>query len=247
MSIAEKQKIEIEYWRDSEFESPESDSIITIINKMRESAIFVDCVNRYKDKFSTAGRVLEIGAGQGWASCIYKKIFPNAYVITTDISPYSIKSLVKWEHIWNVKIDYSYACKSYETKENSSSVDLIFCFASAHHFVAHNQTLQEISRILKPNGIAYYLYEPASNKFFYNIAKMRVEKKRSNIPEDILLTNQIIEFAQKNNLNIKIDYYPTYLMRSPFETLYFYVLSRVPFLQKILPSTINFIFTKSVI
>ena len=124
MNITEKQKSEIEYWRDSEHESPESDSIYNIINKMGEAVVFVDCINRYLDRFRVAEKILEIGAGQGWASCIYKRMFPKAHITTTDISPFAIKSLEKWEHIWNVKIDDAYACKSHETQENTSSIDL---------------------------------------------------------------------------------------------------------------------------
>lgn len=245
MNIAEKQKIEIDYWKNSELESPESDSIYTISSKMSIADVLSDCIKLYIDSFSVAERVLELGAGHGWASCIYKKMFPKAHVITTDISPFAIESLPKWEYIWNVKVDQSYACKSYETREASSSIDLIFCFKSAHHFVAHNRTLQEISRILKPNGVAFYLYEPACKEFIYPLAYKRVNNKRPEVPEDVLITNKIKILAEQNNLNVKIDYYPNYRWRGPAETVYYYLLSRVPFLQNILPCTTNFIFTKN--
>jgi cyclopropane fatty-acyl-phospholipid synthase-like methyltransferase len=96
-TLQEKQKIEIEYWRDSQSERPESNSIHNIVNKLSEAAIFLNCLSKYKNQLSETGKVLELGAGQGWASCVYKRQFPNAEMITTDISKYAIMSLQKWE------------------------------------------------------------------------------------------------------------------------------------------------------
>jgi hypothetical protein len=41
--IMAKQKIEIEFWRDSKDQSPESDSIYNIVNKVSEAQVFLDC------------------------------------------------------------------------------------------------------------------------------------------------------------------------------------------------------------
>lgn len=90
-----KQKLEIEFWRDSKKESPESDSVYNIVNKLSDAGVFLDCIKRHKDKFRDSGRVLELGGGQGWASCIYKCLYPNSFVTATDISPFAIQSLPK--------------------------------------------------------------------------------------------------------------------------------------------------------
>ena len=136
LSIEKKQEIEINFWRDSIHESPEIDSIYNVVNKASDAGVFLDCVNRHIDKMSKVGRVLELGSGQGWASCVYKKLFPQTFVVSTDISEFAIKSLHKWERFFDVKINDSYFCKSYETQEDDATVDQIFCFAAAHHFVA---------------------------------------------------------------------------------------------------------------
>ncbi|HIJ75907.1 MAG TPA: class I SAM-dependent methyltransferase [Deltaproteobacteria bacterium] len=243
-SIEEKQKIEIEFWRDSEHESPEVDSIYNIINKVSEAAVFVDCLNRHREKLVGAGKVLEIGGGQGWASCIYKRLFPQAYVTLTDISEFAIKSLRKWERYWDVKVDNCYAYRSYETNESDSSIDMVFCFASAHHFIAYNRTLREINRILKPDGKAFWFYEPSCLKFFYPLACAIVKRKRKVVPEDVLITKSILRLACNNGLNATVDFYPSLLRRGPFETVYFYFLGLMPSLQKLFPSTVNFIFSK---
>lgn len=245
-SIEEKQNIEIQFWRDSEHESPESDSVYNIINKFSDAAVFIDCINKYKNELPHEHKALELGGGQGWAACLYKRLFKNAHVTLTDISPFAVKSLHKWERLWQVKLDNAYDCTSYETKEQDSSIDVVFCFAAAHHFLHHNRTLREISRILKPGGKAFYFYEPATPKFLYSLSYWRVNRKRPEIPEDVLITNKILDLANKNGLDARVDFYPSLIKRGPFETLYYSFLNRLPVLQKLLPCSANFIFTKRI-
>ena len=94
-NIEAKQKIEIEFWRDSKDESPESDSIHNIINKVSDAGVFLDCLKRHENKLAINGKILELGAGQGWASCVYKRIFPRTHMTVTDISEFAIMSLHK--------------------------------------------------------------------------------------------------------------------------------------------------------
>ncbi|RKZ87677.1 MAG: hypothetical protein DRR19_13335 [Candidatus Parabeggiatoa sp. nov. 1] len=76
-----------------------------------------------------------------------KKCYPESSVILTDISEFAIASVHKWESIFSVKIDETFACKSYDIPKDDSSCDCIFAFAAAHHFVAHQKTLKEIKRV----------------------------------------------------------------------------------------------------
>ena len=242
--IEAKQRIEIEFWRDSEDESPESDSIHNIVNKASDAGVFLDCLKRHQDKLVTTGRVLELGGGQGWASCVYKRLFPEAQLTTTDISKFAVMSLPKWERLFEVKIDNAYACTSYETHERDGSIDQIFCFAAAHHFLAHKRTLREICRILKPGSRAFYFHEPATPRYLYSLAYWRVNRKRPDIPEDVLITSELRKLAQSCGLDLHVDYYPSLTKRAPFETVYFFILSRITFLQRLLPCSAIFIFTK---
>ena len=98
--IEAKQKIEVEFWRHSKDESPEADSIYNVVNKVSEARVFLDCLNRHQERLTSNGKVLELGGGQGWASCLYKKLFPNAHVTATDISEFAVMSLPKWERLF---------------------------------------------------------------------------------------------------------------------------------------------------
>jgi SAM-dependent methyltransferase len=246
MDVEAKELIEIDYWRSSSEESPEADSVSNIINKVSDAANFLDCLGRFPAALRGVDRAVELGGGQGWASCLFKRLYPSAHVTATDISPYAIRSIEKWERLWGVKVDRAYDCRSYATREDDSSVDLVFCFASAHHFRKHDATLREISRILKPGGRALYLYEPATPKALHSLAHWRVNRKRPAVPEDVLITSRILELAGRNGLVASVSYHPSVAKRGPFETIYYGVLSRMAPLQKMLPCTANFEFSKPV-
>lgn len=245
LNIEAKQKIEIEFWRDSKDESPQADSVYNTVGKISEAGVLLDCLKRHHEKLAQSGRVLELGGGQGWASCLYKKLFPNTHVTTTDISKFAVMSLPKWERLFEVKVDNSYACRSYEINESDASLDQVFCFAAAHHFLAHRRTLREVSRVLKPGGKAFYFHEPSTPRYLYSPAYWRVNRKRPEVPEDVLITSKLRKIAHESGLDLHVDYYPTLIKRGAFETVYFFVLGRIPFLQRILPCSANFIFTKN--
>jgi SAM-dependent methyltransferase len=219
LKIEDKQKLEIEFWRDSELESPESDSLVAMINKFEEARVFLDCLERYHADLATEGKVLELGAGQGWASCLYKRLYPGAHVTVTDISKYALMSLHKWERLYDVAVDGSYACKSYETREEADSIDQIICHAAAHHFVAHERTISEIGRVLRPGGKAFYFYEPSAPRYLYRLARWRVIRKRPKVPEDVLIPSALRRMAGEHGLDFQMDYNLSLRKRGPWTTV----------------------------
>src|SRR3712207_4477406 len=92
MNIEEKEQIEIKFWKNSPLENPESDSIENLVGRLSEARVFLEKLAYYREYFDKTESILEIGAGQGWASCIVKKNFPDKKVIASDISEYAIES-----------------------------------------------------------------------------------------------------------------------------------------------------------
>ncbi|WP_075322874.1 class I SAM-dependent methyltransferase [Acidithiobacillus albertensis] len=246
MDIKDKNEIEIEFWKKSKNESCELEklSLNNIINKVSEAEILIDCIKKYSSPCDGAN-VLELGGGQGWGSCVYKRIYDGVTITTTDISKYAVSELPKWEKLFDVKVDKSYSCKSYSTNEKDESIDFLFTFAAAHHFLEHRKTIEELSRILKKGGRAIYYYEPTTPRYLYKLAYWRVNRKRPEVPEDVLIVSELDSLSKKYGLEFKCEYYPSTIRRGRFEKVYYTVLNFFPFLQKVLPCTANIIFYKT--
>src|SRR5690349_375632 len=238
--LATQQRREIEFWRDSVLESPASDSVENLVNKASDAGILLDLLHRYEEDFGRAHDILELGSGQGWASCIVKKTFPDARVWVSDISAYALASLPKWERIFGVRVQGAQACRSYEIPATDEAYDLVFCFAAAHHFRAHRRTLRELRRVLRCNGVVLYLYEPSCSALLHGPALARVTKKRPEVPEDVLIYSKLQRLAAEVGLRAEVAFYPSVTYRSPPALLYYSVLGRLPLLQKVLPCTANY-------
>ena len=143
LTTDEKRRIEIEFWRDNEKERPGADSLENQLDKSADALIFREALRPYEKEFASAKNIVELGAGQGWASCVVKRLFPDSHVTATDISEFAVASIARWENIYGVKIDDTAACTSDQLPFDDASVDIVFCFAAAHHFVTHNETFKE--------------------------------------------------------------------------------------------------------
>lgn len=245
MDIVEKENIEIDYWKNSKWERPDQFGVRTFLSKTFQSRNFNYKANRYKKHINGKKRVLELGAGQGWASCFLKRFhLPEAHCTVSDISSYAIESIHHWEQVLDVQIDQTFACKSYEIPSPDNTYDLIFCYAAAHHFVLLDETLKEIQRVLQPNGKALFLYEPTCSKLFYPL-HFKYVNRNPHVPEDILIVNDIQDLAKKHGLSCHHFYDPKQVnINSIVLGAYFSILSKLTFLQRWLPSSSDFVFVK---
>jgi len=237
----ERERIEIEFWRTSEHQSPGATSLDAIINKVKDAEVFLDLLGRYRNYFPKNGRILELGAGHGWASCLVKRNFPNSHVIATDISQYALESVHRWQPIFGASPDEVYACNSYATREPDHSIDMAFCFASAHHFSNQQRTLIELARILKSEGVCIYFYEPTCERWLYPIALKRVNAKRPHVPEDLLVPSRLRQQARTAQLAVRVDYDPSIIRRSFAAGAYYRVLRKARVLQHVLPCCANIV------
>ena len=246
MNLEEKENIEIEFWKNSQYENPGSFSLGNFLNKTEQAKILNTKINKHLKHFAHASKVLELGAGQGWASAFMKRwIIPNASFTVTDISQYAIESVPYWEALYNIKLNEAKACKSYELPFDDQSFDLVFCYAAAHHFVKLEETLVEVYRVLKPSGKCVFLFEPTCSKLFYKMHFRYVNRQRPEIPEDVLIPKEVKRMAEKIGLEVEHHYdHQSQVDNSIGMALYFKFISTLSFLQRILPSSSDFIFIK---
>lgn len=241
--LERRRQRELAAWQTAH-EGPESDLVHNLALKGPELGMLLDLVERYRDRFGFAKAILELGAGQGFACCLVKRLFPTARVVASDLSLDALASAPKWEHVFDVALDGTVPCPSERLPFPDESQDLVFCFQAAHHFVRHRRTLAELSRVLRPGGSALYLHEPACPGWIYPLALRRVTRKRQAVPEDVLRYGELAQLARAAGLRCEVDFYPTVRHRGPAETIYYSMLARLPVLQRLLPCTANFVFVK---
>lgn len=244
-SVAEREAIDIAYWANSERESPQADFLHALLSKTGEARILMEKFARFREIFANATSVLELGGGQCWASCLVKRIVPQAAVTATDIAEAAVASIENWEYTYKAKVDHTAACKSYETPFADGSFDLIFAFAAAHHFTRHKSTFRELHRLLKPGGTVLYLHEPVCPRYIYPLAHWRAQTRRPDeTTEDVLIYSNILKLAAEAGFKADIVFSPTLTERSQLAGLYFFVIGKLPFLQHLLPTSADFVFRK---
>ncbi len=244
VDLKNAEAIEDHFWRTSPHESPDSDSVDNILNKAAEARIFLEKLRAYSPYFSKAATILELGAGQCWASCLVKRFYPEADITATDLSEAATLSVKKWASIFGAQPDRVRACRAYETPFEDNSFQLIFAFAAAHHFRQYGRSMAEISRILAPGGVALFFHEPSCTEVMYKSAFAAVNKRHPNVPEDVLVRPRLAKLAKQNNLSIRFNLSPTLTNRVGLVTVYFYLLGKLPFLAELLPCSADIVIEK---
>ena len=244
MSSTREQR-EREFWTTSPDERPGAFSLGLLTHKMGEARVLLEKVAGFRDLFEGASTILELGAGQAWASAaVAHELGGDHRVIATDIAFEAVVSHTRWEQQFGARIAGEAACRSAALPFAGGSVDLVFAFAAAHHFATHRGTLHEVARVLRPGGRALYLHEPACRPWIYPLAYRRVMRKRPVVPEDVLRYPEIVRLAREAGLDADVRFAPTTTYRAPVETIYYLVLSKLRPLQHVLPCTVDFVFTK---
>lgn len=246
VDLKNAEAIEEHFWKTSVHESPDADSIDNILNKASEARIFVEKLRAYDNYFSNAEKVLELGAGQCWGSCLVKRFYPQTDITATDLSESAVVSVKKWAKIYGAEPDRVAACRAYETPFADNSFDLIFAFAAAHHFRRYRRSMAEIHRILAPGGVALFFHEPSCPEFMYKAAFAAVNKRHPTVPEDVLVRSRLEKLAKENNLTLSINLAPTLTNRVGLATVYFFLLGKLKFLPKLLPCSADIVLKKSI-
>lgn len=241
-----REQIEIDFWNNAKSRSENADwfTIENLANKAADVEILLIKIKNHAELIGHSRTILEIGGGQGWASCVFKSLFPDKIIHASDIGEDVISYIKYWEDIYKVKIDDSFACRSYDIPLPNESVDLVFCYNAAHHFADIQGTLHDVYRVLKEGGACLFLQEPSCRKYLYPLASRRVTKKRPEVPEDVLVFKDIERMGKAEGFDVEFRFDPLLLRRTPKEMIYYYVLSKIKPLQSLLPCGADYVFKK---
>jgi len=246
-SLSTRIERELDYWRTSPSERPGVFDPRNLVHKLTEGQALLQALDRHRARFEATRDILELGAGQGWGACLVKSLF-DCRVVASDVSPDAVASVSIWQDVFRVRLDEVLACPSYEVPLEDQSIDLIFTFQAAHHFGAHQRTLTECRRLLRPGGAVLYLHEPTSPRWIYGRAVARVNNKRASydhdVVEDVLVPSELLRIASELGLAGSVAFTPTLANRRPVEFLYYLALGQLKPLQRVLPCTADFVFRR---
>jgi hypothetical protein len=89
-----------------------------------------------------------------------------------------------------------------------------------------------------------YLHEPSCPPRLHGLAKRRANRKRPEVPEDVLVHSELCDLAREQGFEASVRFDPDPLNRRPGQTLYYLALRRAPFLWSRVPCTADYLFTK---
>jgi ubiquinone/menaquinone biosynthesis C-methylase UbiE len=154
-------------------------------------------------EISPGHRVLELGAGQGWASAMLKREFPSCQMHAAELSAEALMSSGKWESLFGSRLDGRWACQAQRTPFADAQFDRVFTFAAFHHFVIGGrgrEALTEALRLVKPGGRLVLLYEPCAPPWFERRIRAKLNRMRlangANVEEDVLVLPRITRWAR---------------------------------------------------
>lgn len=241
---------ELLFWSTDPLESPQGDLFDNIVQK----ADFISVFEQLVPCLGLAGKetVLEMGGGHCWASALVKRKYPDCYVVASDLSPDAVRFVENYEAILRTSVNEKWAFNCRRLPFEEEQFDLIFTFAAFHHFGEDNDfggAIQEMVRVLRPSGRIVLLYEPSSPQWVYRWAFRRANSKRASysheIDEDVLVLPKIKQACERLNCRFEARYFTSFEERSGIvETVYYYFLTRLKLLRKLLPCTVNVVIEK---
>jgi len=97
--------------------------------------------------------ILDLGSGTGFISSALEKKYPKAHLVNLDLAEGMVNFSKKNHHSFN----QSYICGDGEFLPlNNHSIDFVFSNCALHWFFNPQKVLEEICRILKPEGLLLF-------------------------------------------------------------------------------------------
>lgn len=158
-------------------------------------------------------RVLEMGAGQAWASLMLKRLHRDCEIHASELSPEALLGAEKWERLLEIGLDGYWACQADRTPFEDEQFDLVFTFAAFHHFVIGGRgrnALAEALRITKRDGRLVLLSEPTAPPWLraWSNAKLNRIRQGSNfdIEEECLVLSELQRWARELGATMRVRF-----------------------------------------
>lgn len=193
--------------------------------------------------------VLEIGAGQGWASCLAKRRQPDCRVVAADIARDALLYAAAYEQLLDVRIDELWECSVRALPFADAQFHRIFAFASLHHFGERHDyggILGEVLRLLAPGGRTVFLYESWAPGWAIGWTRRRARRQmKEAVDEDVLHLGHLRDACRRLGGRLEVEFWPNPGFReSAAAAAYMALLNRCRFLAPVLPGTVNVTITK---
>jgi SAM-dependent methyltransferase len=179
--------------------------------KAGEPRLFDGLIGRLE--VTPGARVLELGAGQGWASALLKRHHPNAQIHAADVSAEAIASRGKWEALFESRLDGAWACSVHRMPFADAQFDRVFTFAAFHHFVIGDRgplAIAESLRVLRPGGRLAMLFEPLSPAWAYERSRKKMNRIRSghgaDVDEDVLVPAWLERWSALHGASTRVEF-----------------------------------------
>ncbi|MCP4993000.1 MAG: class I SAM-dependent methyltransferase [Gammaproteobacteria bacterium] len=120
-------------------------------------------------------QVLELGCGRAWMTRRIAEDFKPAHLTASEVDSIQHKKNLQIGDLPTVSFVYAGA---EDIPLDDASIDVVVMLKSLHHVPADlmDKALQEVSRVLKPGGLAY-ISEPVYQGDFNNILKLFHDEK----------------------------------------------------------------------
>lgn len=202
---------ELEFWETEAHHNRASSFWVNLETKGGELRIFKELIPRIDVR--AGQRILELGAGQAWASLMLKRVAPECEVHASELSPEALLGAEKWERVFETRLDGYWACQADHTPFADGQFDRVFAFAAFHHFAIGGRgraALAEALRLLKPGGRLVLLHEPCAPAWLYRWSNRRMNRLRKSsgvdVDEDVLVPGELSRWASELGARMTIEF-----------------------------------------
>jgi SAM-dependent methyltransferase len=231
LNLSQSDLAEERFWTTNPREGVKSHPLLALVVKRDNILYFYEQI---LPCLRLQGKVLEIGSGSCWLSALIKLVFPEVYVVASDVAPSALMKGMQVSKFLGSKIDYFVACKVEQLPFENDFFDYVIGSAILHH-TSPQQAIRQIFRVLKNHGTYIGIGELIIPKPLgllwgrFGLAGRR--EKELGVKEGNYSFNQWKRFFNEagfKEVTFNLERDPQYKQYHWFINLYYKMVSRLP-------------------